>query len=125
METRTLYNSDCPICDAEMGTYRAYSQKKGLPIAFDDLNEIDLKKWKVTEDEAARFLHVMHQGHLYVGTRAFLILWEQMPKYRLLAKIGSLPGIYYLADIIYVNVVSKIIYNRHLKRKSGGLVHRT
>ena len=125
MPTQALYNADCPVCDAEMCAYRAYSEKNNLPIAFEDLNKIDLKEWKVSEDEATRLLHVMHDGQLYVGTKAFLVLWEQMPKYRLLAKIVRLPGIFHLADIIYVNVIARLIYNRHLRRKSLGLIQNT
>ena len=122
METRALYNADCPICEAEMSSYKAYSRKNELPIAFEDLNKIDLKDWKVTEDEATRLLHVMHKEKLYVGTNAFLVLWEQMPRYRLLAKIGRLPGIFHLGNLVYVHVVARIIYNRHIRRKSRGLI---
>ena len=122
MSTRALYNADCPVCNAEMCSYENYSQKKELQIAFEDLNQADLKEWKVTEDEATRLLHVMHEGKLHVGTNAFLVLWEQMPRYRILAKIVSLPGIYFLANILYVHVVARTIYKRHLRRKSRGLI---
>jgi predicted DCC family thiol-disulfide oxidoreductase YuxK len=125
MLTRALYNADCPICNAEMCSYEAYSQKKELPIAFEDLNKIDLSEWGVTEDEATRLLHVIHKGQLYAGTKAFLILWEQMPRYRLLAKIGRLPVIYHIANVLYVNVVARIIYNRHLRRKARGIIQRS
>ena len=125
MQTRALYNADCPICDAEMCSYSAYSKKKELSIAFEDLNKIDLKEWGVTEDEATRLLHVIHQGQLYSGTKAFLILWEQMPRYRLFAKIGRLPVIYHIANVLYVHVVARIIYNRHLRRKARGLIQRS
>ena len=125
MKTRALYNADCPICDAEMFSYEAYSQKKELPIAFEDLNIVDLSEWGVTEDEATRLLHVIHEGQLYAGTKAFLILWEQMPRYRLLAKIGRLPVIYQIADVLYVHVAARIIYNRHLRRKARGLIRRS
>ncbi|MEX0285179.1 MAG: thiol-disulfide oxidoreductase DCC family protein [Paracoccaceae bacterium] len=121
-ETRALYNSDCPVCNSEMCTYAAYSEKSNLPIAFDDLNQIDLAAWGVTEDEATRLLHVIHKGELHVGFDAMLILWEQMPRYRLLARIGRLPGLYQVLDWGYANLVARIIYNRHLRRKKRGLV---
>ena len=122
METCALYNADCPICEAEMSSYKAYSLKNGLPIIFEDLNRIDLKEWKITEDEATRLLHVIHKEQLYVGTKAFLVLWEQMPRYRFLAKIGRLPGIFHIANFLYVHVVARVIYNRHIRRKSRGLI---
>ena len=62
MQTRALYNADCPICDAEMCAYDAYAQKQGLPIAFEDLDKINLSEWNVTEDGATQLLHVIHEG---------------------------------------------------------------
>lgn len=104
---------------------RGLLAKKELPITFEDLNKIDLNEWGVTEDEATRLLHVIHDGKLYAGTKAFLILWEQMPRYRLLAKIGRLPLIYHMADVLYVHLVARIIYNRHIRRKARGLIQRS
>lgn len=117
-ETRALYNGDCPICNSEICAYSDYSEKSGLPIAFDDLNRTDLKKWNVTEDEAARLMHVIHAGKLYVGADAFLVLWEQMPRYRPLARIGRLPGIYHLASWGYTHIVARAIYARHKRRQA-------
>ncbi|TNF20972.1 MAG: DUF393 domain-containing protein [Rhodobacteraceae bacterium] len=117
-ETRALYNGDCPICASEMRAYADYSQTSALPIAFDDLNRTDLAAWGVTEDQAARLLHVVHRGQLYVGAEAFLVLWEQMPRYRLLARIGRLPGIYHLASWVYTHVVARAIYARHKRRQA-------
>lgn len=120
--TRALYNGDCPVCSAEMCAYEAYSDKNALPVVFDDLNKVDLTEWGVTEDAATRLLHVLHDGKLHVGFDAFLILWEQMPRYRLLARIGRLPVLFPMLDWIYANVVAKIIYERHQRRKARGLI---
>lgn len=120
--TRALYNSDCPICDSEMCSYAAYAEKTDLPIAFDDLNQSDLAAWGVTEDEATRLLHVIHDGQLHIGFDAMLVLWAQMPRYRWLARICRVPGLFHVLDWGYANVVARIIYERHLKRKARGLV---
>lgn len=119
--TRALYNGDCPVCNTEMCHYADYSKDKALPIAFDDLNRVDLEAWGVTEDEAARLLHVIHDGQLHVGFDAFLVLWAQMPRYRVLARIARVPGLYHLLDWGYEHVVARIIYNRHLRRRARGL----
>lgn len=117
-ETRALYNGDCPVCNAEMCTYSDYSEAQDLPIRFDDLNRTDLAQWGVTEDRAARLLHVMHDGEVYVGWDAFLVLWEQMPKYRMLARIGRVPGIYHLCSWGYTHIVARVIYERHKRRQA-------
>ena len=120
--TRALYNGDCPVCSTEMCHYEAYSERKGLPLGFEDLNKSDLAEWGVTEDEATRLLHVMHDGQLYVGWDAFLVLWGQMPRYRLAARVGALPVIKQIASLGYKHIVARIIYERHLRRKARGLV---
>lgn len=121
-QTRALYNSDCPICDSEMCTYAAYAEGADLPIAFDDLNNVALESWGVTEDEATRLLHVVHKDQLYVGFAAMVVLWDQMPRYRWLARISRLPGLFQVLSWGYTHIVARLIYNRHLRRKARGLV---
>ena len=120
--TRALYNSDCPVCDKEMCSYAAYAANDALPIAFDDLNATDLSAWGVTEDAATRLLHVIHNGKLHIGFDAMLILWAQMPRYRWMARVGRVPGVFHLLDWGYKHVVARIIYERHQRRKAKGLV---
>lgn len=120
--TRALYNGDCPICDAEMCHYADYAKGRNLPIAFDDLTRVDLTQWGVTEDAATRLLHVLHDGRLHVGFDAFLVLWDQMPRYRWAARLCRLPILYQVLDWGYEHVAARIIYNRHLRRKARGLV---
>ncbi len=116
--TRALYNGDCPVCSAEMSTYAGYAKGAALPIVFDDLNRSDLEAWGVTEDRAARLLHVLHDGRLHVGWDAFLVLWAQMPRYRWLARIGGLPVIRPVLSWGYAHVVARLIYERHLRRRA-------
>ena len=119
--TRALYNADCPVCNSEMCSYAAYSERNALPITFEDLNATDLARWNVTEDAATRLLHVIHDGRLHVGFDAILVLWEQMPRYRRLARFCRLPGLFHLLDWLYTNVVARLIYMRHKRRGRLGL----
>ncbi|MEZ5715727.1 MAG: DCC1-like thiol-disulfide oxidoreductase family protein [Paracoccaceae bacterium] len=119
--TRALYNADCPICNSEMCRYAAHAGAAGLPIAFDDLNATDLALWGVTEDRAARLLHVIHDGRLHVGFDAMLVLWAQMPRMRGLARLCRVPGLFHLLDWGYANVVARLIYLRHKRRGRLGL----
>ncbi|MCG7573901.1 DUF393 domain-containing protein [Phaeobacter sp. CNT1-3] len=115
-QTRTLYNADCPVCNAEICHYAAYSDARALPLAFEDLNAVDLADWGVTPDQAMRRLHVLHQGQLYVGYDAFLILWDQMPRYRFLARIGRLPIVRPLARWTYESIAAPLLYGAHKRR---------
>lgn len=123
-KTRALYNGDCPVCDAEMCRYADVAASERLPIAFDDLNKTGLERWGVSEDAATRLLHVEHEGQLYIGFEAMVILWEQMPRYRWLARISRLPILFPVLSWIYTHVIARWIYERHQRRKARGLIKR-
>ncbi|MBO9400551.1 DUF393 domain-containing protein [Shimia sp. R9_3] len=115
-ETRVLFNADCPICNAEICHYRAYTKARGLNVAYDDLNSDALSDWKIDPETAARRLHVVKEGKLYVGVAAFVALWSEMPRYRWMAKIVRLPGIWQLSNGVYERILAPWLYRKHLKR---------
>jgi hypothetical protein len=115
-ETRVLFNADCPVCSFEIGHYARYAGRSGLPIRFDDLNTDACDPWGIDADTAARRLYVLHEGVLTSGIPAFLVLWAQMPRYRLLGRVVGLPGIKQIAITTYDNVLAPAIYRWHLRR---------
>ena len=114
--TRVLYNADCPVCSFEINHYAAYSERNGLPIRFEDLNRDALDAWELTPDEAARRLYVMKDGQMFSGIPAFKVLWQDMPRYRWLARLIALPGLNRLACMTYDYVLAPLIYRWHLRR---------
>ena len=122
MKTRALYNADCPVCNSEMCHYDAYAKARDLPIEIVDLNKTDLSEWGIDEDRATRLLHVMHDGKIHVGLAAFLVLWDQMPRYRFMAHCPHSWGVSDLGLGIRTHR-RRIIYERHLRRKAKGLVN--
>ncbi len=121
-DTRVLFNADCPICNAEICHYQAYSDGQNLDISFDDLNSDALENWGVDADTAARRLHVVHNGQLFAGIPAFLVLWQEMPRYRWLAKLVGLPGIKQIASFGYDHILAPAIYHRHKRRLARGKI---
>lgn len=115
-EMRVIYNGDCPICSHEIGAYALYARDQTLPIRFEDLNVIDLEPLGLTEDAAARRLHVIHNGQILVGVDAFLVLWADMPRFRWLARLVGLPGIRQVSGFAYDRIVAPMIYARHRRR---------
>jgi len=114
--TTVLFNGDCEICTKEICIYESYGASKGLPIAFKDINDTDLDSFGLTRDETARQLHVLKNSELFIGVEAFVTLWNEMPKYRFLAKIFSLPGVAKVAQFFYFHVISLYLYKRDIKR---------
>ena len=117
-DTRVLYNAQCPVCSFEINHYDAYSKAQNLPILFDDLNADVLAEWDMDADTAAKRLHVLHNGQLIAGIPAFLVLWQEMPRYRLLGRIVGLPGIRHAAIAAYDYVLAPAIYAWHKRRQN-------
>ena len=116
-ETRVLYNADCPVCNFEITHYADYSAREGLPIRFDDLNSDALAQWDLDADTAARRLYVLKDGALHSGIPAFVLLWQEMPRYRWLARLVSVPGVHWVACLTYDYVLAPLIYRWHLRRQ--------
>ena len=114
--TRVLFNANCPVCNFEIGHYARYADRSGLPIRFDDLNTDARDQWGIDADTAARRLYVLHEGVLTSGIPAFLALWAQMPRYRMLGRVVGLPGIKQIAIGTYDHVLAPAIYRWHLRR---------
>lgn len=115
--TKVLFNAECPLCRFEIDHYRNYASESGLAIRFDDLNSEALGNWGITPDAAARRLYVEHDGQLYSGIPAFIVLWQEMPRYNFVARIVSLPGIHWVASKTYDLTLAPAIYRWHLWRK--------
>ena len=116
-ETKVLYNAQCPVCRFEIDHYRSYAQKSDLAIRFDDLNSDALSAWDISSDQAARRLYVEHKGQLYSGIPAFIMLWREMPRYRILGRIVNLPAIHWIACKVYDLALAPAIYRWHLYRQ--------
>ena len=115
--TAVLFNANCPVCNFEIKHYASYAAIKDLPIRFDDLNSDALADWNLSADQAARRLYVVHNGELTSGIAGFIILWRQMPRYRLLARIINLPLIRQISALLYDYIAAPLIYLGHLRRQ--------
>ncbi|MEL6609353.1 MAG: DUF393 domain-containing protein [Pseudomonadota bacterium] len=118
METKVLYNADCPVCSFEINHYDAYARRKGLPIRFDDLNSDAREAWGIDADTAARRLYVEQGGELTSGIPAFIVLWRQMPRYHWLAWVVDKPVIRPIAAFTYDRILAPLIYRWHLRRQA-------
>lgn len=118
-ETSVLYNDACPVCRKEIRHYAGISEKDALLIRYDDLNDTALlAEWGISADLAARRLHVRKNGELLDGIPAFIALWQEIPRYRWLARLVGLPGVRTLATLVYDYILAPALYRRHLKRTS-------
>jgi predicted DCC family thiol-disulfide oxidoreductase YuxK len=114
-ETRVLYNETCPVCRVEIDAYRRRALEKDAPIRFDGLDRAD--DWGLTEDQAARQLHVWHDGQVLSGLEAFRVLWSEVPGWAWLARVTGLPLIRAMANLLYSRIAAPMLYRAHLRRQ--------
>lgn len=113
-----LYNADCPVCRLEIDHYSEYARSQSLAIRFDDLNDdLALRAWGLDAETAARRMHVVVNGTLLTGIPAFVALWQEMPRYRWLARVVTVPVMFTLANWCYDAVLAPLIYRLHLRRQ--------
>ena len=120
-QTDVLYNQSCPVCRFEVHHYERISQKDELNIGYDDLGDGEkLASWGLTPDEAAKKLHVRKGGQVYAGIPAFIVLWRELPRYKWLAKVVSLPGVHWLACKVYDHILAPALFAWHKHRQKNG-----
>ncbi|MFT6104155.1 MAG: putative DCC family thiol-disulfide oxidoreductase YuxK [Paracoccaceae bacterium] len=111
-----IYNAQCPVCRFEIDSYRKYATNKALPLGFRDLSTGDLAAYGLTQDQAARRLHVVTPDGVLSGIAAFIALWQEMPRYRWLALIVGLPGVRHVSIGVYDYVLAPALYAMHRRR---------
>lgn len=114
-DTRVLYNETCPVCRFEINAYRKQALAEGVALRFEDLSHV--AAWGLTPQEAARRLHVLHEGKLVSGIPAFQILWAKLPRWRWFARLTALPGLHQLACAFYEYLFAPVLYRAHLRRQ--------
>jgi predicted DCC family thiol-disulfide oxidoreductase YuxK len=114
-ETRVLYNETCPVCRFEIDSYRRSAAAQGLPIRFDTLDTAE--DWGLTQDQAARQLHVWQNGRVLSGLDAFRALWSALPRWRWLSRGTGWPLIHPLSAWAYSRIAAPLLYRAHLRRQ--------
>lgn len=107
-----FYDGQCGLCSKEINHYRKIAAE-GV-FDWQDLTEdvSKLEAYGVSYADGLRFLHATdEQGKLHVGVDAFVLIWKQLKRWRLLARLVSLPVIYPLADLVY-RVFARWRFNR-------------
>lgn len=119
-ETEVLYNATCPICSREVDHYAKLSARAALPIRYDNATDpAKLADWGITAEDAAKRFHVRKGGQTYGGIPAFIVLWQDIPQTRWLARLISLPGVHWLACKVYDHIAAPLLYGLHLRRQAA------
>ena len=100
MGIKVFFNDSCNICRMEINHYKK--------IANSDLEWVDItnndEAIKITsksQKELLRRLHVINNGEVIGGAKAFIIIWSKIPKYKILSKIFSIKPLFIIFHYIY------------------------
>ena len=95
-----MFDGACPLCRREVGVYQALSPLQ--PVAWLDVSQASVD---LAPADRARYLarfHVRRQdGQLLSGAAAFVALWRTMPGWRWLGRVGALPGVTPVLELLY------------------------
>ena len=97
-----FYDGKCGLCSKEINHYRKIAPD-GI-FDWQDITKSDdsLKKLGITLSEGLKLLHARdNHRKIHVGLDAFILIWKQLKRWRLLAALVSLPVIRQIADLAY------------------------
>ena len=100
MKIKVFFNNSCSICRFEINHYKKNSNN-GLQWIDITNNKEALKLTSKSQKELIRRLHVINDGKVIAGAKAFLIIWSKIPKYKFLYKILSLKPLFFLFHYLY------------------------
>ena len=113
MGIKFFFNNSCSICRLEINHYKKISESN---LEWIDITNNDdaLKITSKTQEELLRRLHVIDNGKVIGGAKAFIIIWSKIPKYKFLSKLFSIKPFFLIFHYIYEFVA----YLLFLKNKS-------
>ena len=97
-----FYDGKCNLCSKEINYYRKIAPNNIFD--WQDITESadGLRKEGLSLAKGLKLLHVKDNKDLmHVGVDAFILIWKQLRRWRLLASFVGLPIIYQIANIAY------------------------
>ena len=113
MNIKVFFNNSCNICRMEIDHYKKISDGNFEWVDITNNNEA-LKLTSKTPTQLLRRLHVISDGEVIQGAKAFIIIWSKIPKYRILSKIFSFRPLFFLFHYLY-EIVAYFLFlkNKH------------
>tara|TARA_B100001123_G_scaffold282550_1_gene314751 strand:+ start:526 stop:876 length:351 start_codon:yes stop_codon:yes gene_type:complete len=100
MKIKIFFNNSCSVCRLEINHYKKISDSNLEWIDITNNNDA-LKITSKTQEELLRRLHVIDNGKVIGGAKAFIIIWSKIPKYKFLSKLFSIKPFFLIFHYIY------------------------
>lgn len=99
---RVFYDGKCGLCRREIEHYKRIAPKNVFEWIDITLDSSPLEQLGVTFAQGLKLLHAQDErGKLHVGVDAFILIWRQIPRWRVLSTIVGVAFIRPLANIAY------------------------
>jgi predicted DCC family thiol-disulfide oxidoreductase YuxK len=111
---KVYYNESCSICRAEINLYKKQNIEQ---IDWVDITNNTTAEKDTSKDDKSllRRLHVEEDGKIFVGAKAFLLVWKKIPKYKFLYNFFKLPIIFTLFSFFY-EIIAYFLYLKNKKQ---------
>ena len=100
MPIKVFFNNSCNICKLEIDHYKKNSDENLVWVDITN-NQQAVDLTSKSKEELLRRLHVIDNGQVIGGAKAFIIIWSKIPKYNFLAKILSFKPLFILFHYAY------------------------
>ena len=100
MGIKVFFNNSCNICRLEINHYKKISDTN---LEWVDItnNEEAIKLTSKSQKELLRRIHVIDNGNVISGAKAFVIIWSKIPKYKFLSKLFSIKIFFVIFHYLY------------------------
>lgn len=97
-----FYDGKCNLCAKEINYYRNITPAKIFNWQDITQNNKQLATYGISLADSLKLLHATDRsGKLHVGVAAFILIWQELPKWRYLAKFVKLPLVRQCVDAAY------------------------
>ena len=121
---QVYFNGQCRVCTGEMAHYADIAKTASLPITFIDSTRDpeSFVRYGLRSDHLERRVYLRDaRGHTISGLDALLEIWQELPRYRWLARTLSLPGLRQLATALYdLMIAPSLAWRARRKAPSQG-----
>ena len=100
MGIKVFFNNSCNVCRLEINHYKKISDTN---LEWVDItnNEEAIKLTSKSQKELLRRIHVIDNGNVIGGAKAFVIIWSKIPKYKFLSKLFSIKIFFIIFHYLY------------------------
>lgn len=97
-----FYDGKCGLCSKEIDHYRRIAPDGIFDWQDITVSDGQLKASGIELSDGLKLLHVKDKtGQIHIGVDAFIVIWKQLKRWRILAAIVSLPIVKPMAQWIY------------------------